>query len=325
MKRLVVLFLAAAIFAAAPVIAADPGHVKIAPNNKGDLLMFPFYYADATGTATKLTVVNTDETKSTVAKVVIKTWESSEEVLDFLIYLSPADVWTGYIADLGGAVYLVSFDDSMQTADGQWASLDNPVIEPLVIPKSGDTNWLGYVYVINAATDVDVDLAGVAPDTQKLGRAPGVAKAEIKKWYDAFNDADPTDLVAYDGDGAFIDEAKPLNILAGWMELNIGYVTPITGLNATTLADYQNTGYIPSGESTLLDVGTSLNTMADIEAALAKNHVALPYVNGFWEPGFSIHMFTFPTKGLADGLTSPYFAQVSPSPYCIKVDRRIYD
>jgi len=331
MKRFAALLIAVAVLAAAPVMAADPGHVKIAPNGKGDLLFFPFYYSDQTGIWTKLTVVNTSESNSTVAKVVIKTWALSEEVLDFLIYLSPADVWTGYIATLDdGNVYLVSYDDSMLTADGKFASLDNLVVQPLVVPKEPDGNWLGYVYVINAASDVDIDGAGVAPDTQKLGRAPGVAKADIKKWYDAFNDADPDDLVALDGDGGFIDEAKPLNILAGWMELTYGGLYNIAGLNATTLADYQNQVYIPSGESTPLDEGDSANTLADIEAALAKNYVAMPYVNGPFDLAeFTVHMFSFPTKSLFDGLPSPYFQKVydaKTNPLaCIKVDRKIYD
>ncbi|MEJ5365519.1 MAG: hypothetical protein WHS86_10480 [Desulfosoma sp.] len=322
-------FAAALMLAAAPVMAADPGHVKIAPNNKGDLLFFPFYYTDQTGIWTKLTVVNTDESHSTVAKVVIKTWALSEEVLDFLIYLSPADVWTGYIATLDdGKVYLISYDDSMLTADGQWASLDNIVMQPLVVPDAPDGNWLGYIYVINAATDVDVDGAGTDPDTQKLGRAPGVAKKDIKAWYEAFNDANPNDLTAYSGDNAFIDKAQPLNILAGWMELTYAFLYNIAGLNATTLADYQNLVYIPSGESTPLDEGDSANTLADIEAALAKNNVAMPYVNfPFDLAEVTVHMFSFPTKSLFDGLPSPYFRKVAKTNplACIRVDRKIYD
>ena len=329
MKRFAALFIAVAVLAAAPVMAQDPGHVKIAPNNKGDLLIFPFYYTDQTGIWTKFTVVNTSETNSTVAKVVIKTWMLSEETLDFLIYLSPADVWTGWLATLDdGNVYLVSYDDSMLTADGQWASLDNLVVQPLVVPVAPDGNWLGYVYVINAATDTDVDLGGI--DKQVLGRSPGVLKKDIKAWYDKFNDSTPGNLEARDGDGTLIDTAKPLNILAGWMELTYGSLYNIAGLNATTLADYQNAVYIPSGVSTSLDQGDSLNTLADIEAALAKNAVAMPYVNGPFDlDEFTVHMFSFPTKGLADGVPSPYFGQVydkNTNPLaCIKVERKIYD
>ncbi|MGQ9483862.1 MAG: hypothetical protein ACUVSA_02485, partial [Desulfosoma sp.] len=78
MKRCAALLIAVAVLAAVPVMAKDPGHVKIAPNNKGDLLIFPFYYTDNSGIWTKLTVVNTSETNSTVAKVVIKSWQSSQ-------------------------------------------------------------------------------------------------------------------------------------------------------------------------------------------------------------------------------------------------------
>ncbi|MGQ9671220.1 MAG: hypothetical protein ACUVWY_13835 [Desulfosoma sp.] len=330
MKRCAALLIAVAVLAAVPVMAQDPGHVKIAPNNKGDLLIFPFYYTDKTGIWTKLTVVNTSEDKSTVAKVVIKSWQSSQETLDFLIYLSPADVWTGWLATLDdGNVYLISYDDSMLTAKGQWASMDNLVVQPLVVPKEPDGNWLGYVYVINAATDVDMDPDNTT-DKQYLGRSPGVLKKDIKAWYDMFNDANPKDLVAKDGDGKTVDNATPLNILAGWMELTYGQLYNIAGLNATTLADYQNQVYIPSGVSTPLDQGDSRNTLADIEAALAKNAVAMPYVNGPFDlKEFTVHMFSFPTKGLYDGVPSPYFHQVYDAiknPLaCIKVERKIFD
>ncbi len=323
MKRFAALLIAAAILAAAPAMAQDPGHVKIAPNNKGDLLMFPFYYTDQTGIWTKFTVVNTDETKSTVAKVVIKTWALSEEVLDFLIYLSPADVWTGWIGTLDdGNVYLISYDDSMLTADGKWASMDNLVVQPLVVPKEPDSNGLGYVYVINAATDAN----------NFLGKAPGIAKSDIKKWYNYFDDSDLGNGITATcfEVGEKVTCGGPENILAGWMELTYGYLFNIAGLNATTFADYQNQVYIPSGVSTPLNEGDSRNTLADIEAALAKNNVAMPYVNGPLDlPEFTVHMFSFPTKSLYDGLPSPYFRQVwdeKKNPLaCIKVDRKIYD
>ncbi|MEJ5347101.1 MAG: hypothetical protein WHS46_00240 [Desulfosoma sp.] len=339
MKRLIAVLMAAALFAAVPALAQDPGHVKIAPNNIGDLLIFPFYYTDDSGIATKLTVVNTSETKSTVAKVVIKTWAKSKEVRDFLIYLSPADVWTGYIVSLGGTVYLVSFDDSMHDENGRWGSADNPVKIHLQPADKDDTNWLGYVYVINAATDTDTDGAG--DDRQRLGGAPGILKAKIYDWYYGFEDSDKTNLKNENEFSLYTgDQARPENILAGWMELTYGYLYNISGLNATTLADYQNRAYISAGDTTLLSrvfpdedgdqYGGSYarNSLSDIEAVLAKIRVAMPYVKGAFDlPEFTVHMFTFPTKDIAEGVRSPFFKpKTEKDPMaCISVDRKIYD
>ncbi len=340
MKRIIVLLIAAAVLAAAPVMAVDPKHVKIAPNNKGDLLFFPFYYTDANGIWTKLTVVNTSTTQSTVAKVVIKSFMYSEEVRDFLLYLSPADVWTGYIVQLKDGVYLYSYDDSMIDEKGKWGALDNLIAVPLVKPEGeGDSNQLGYIHVINVATD----------QGKVLGSAPGIAKADIQKWYNSILSLG-NGLVATRYKYPDVNSPKetnniPANILAGWMELTLGLYN-IAGLNATTLADFQNTKYIYPGKSTYLSINDSLqgegvagkNTLADIEAALAKNDVAMPYVNmPFQFDEFTVHMFTFPTKEYvtatetSDNITleSPYFNsfvdKFSNPEACISVTRKVYD
>jgi hypothetical protein len=82
------------------------------PNNLGDFLIAPQYYADGSFT-TDLKVVNTSLTDSVIYRVVVRDFISSEEV-DFIILLSPGDVWDAEIyqdAD-DGKTYLRSDDDS---------------------------------------------------------------------------------------------------------------------------------------------------------------------------------------------------------------------
>jgi len=127
-----VMMLATTAWAASP---AD--HVKVAPNKQGDVLIYPFYAAIEGGFETKLTVVNTSRTESTVAKLVVRSEVHSQELLDFLIYLSPSDVWTGTLkwdAAEGGPV-MYSDDDSVLSAPDTWASADQPVNQPLIDPK----------------------------------------------------------------------------------------------------------------------------------------------------------------------------------------------
>ena len=88
-------------------------HVKIAPNGEGDLMFFPWYLAASGGWQTQISVINTSACYSTVAKVVIRSHNWSDELLDFLVYLSPNDVWTGYIRYGAQGTYLYSEDDSI--------------------------------------------------------------------------------------------------------------------------------------------------------------------------------------------------------------------
>ena len=76
-----------------PAVAQNlANHVTVAPNYKGDLLIYPVYAA-LDGLDTNFTVINTSNVQSTVVKVVFRSWKNSLELLDFLIYLSPNDVF----------------------------------------------------------------------------------------------------------------------------------------------------------------------------------------------------------------------------------------
>lgn len=273
--------------------------VEYAPEGKGDVLIFPFYAAFDGGWETKLTVVNTDRTNSTVAKVVVRSPKYSGELLDFLIYLSPADVWTGtlkYDANAGGPV-LYSDDDSIladydfEKKEGLWAD-EQPVSRSLLTPnakqnlKGTDYAEMGYVYVINVAT-------------WHAGDRP-VDKDDILAEYGPFDGAGSDQIDA----GDFVD---PKNVLAGWMDFHIaGY--GVATLNATTLKDYKNLTKIVSQRETVLapvdhdfdenpldpSGGSSDTTLSEIELALGKQDIAMPYLNK--ADAFSAHMFNFPTK-----------------------------
>ncbi len=321
------LLLAAILMVAGPALADE--HVKVAPNGKGDVLIFPMYVAFPNGYNTRVTIVNTSETYSTVVKVVVRSYLASQELLDFLVFLSPADMWVGYLMfdeDLGPVLY--STDDSALTADGTWASPDNPIYQPLVATTTeGDTNQIGYLYAINVVSDVQ----------KTLGRAPGVAKSAIKTWYAGFNDECPNNLVwgqldVEDCDTVTVDEGdvyKPLNILAGWVEMNwTGY--NVAGVRATTLKDYENQVYVAGGLTTWLGVGAK-NNLADVEAALAKNWIAMPYINT--EYGLTWGLFTFPTKyayDFASGYSGPFWVKYKDdgTKYlleCVTTSRKVFD
>ena len=89
------------------------------PNNLGQALIYPYYTVnnDPAGNAfnTFISVVNTT-TDVKVVKVRFREGKASEEVLDFNLYLSPNDVWTGAIVpastDSTSSGHLVTSDVS---------------------------------------------------------------------------------------------------------------------------------------------------------------------------------------------------------------------
>jgi len=93
----------------ATTINAD--RVTLSTDGMGDFLIAPIYIAKK-DICSEVKIFNTNETSSILAKVVFREHISSHEV-DFPIFLSPGDVWTGKICQKeDGAVVLTSTDDS---------------------------------------------------------------------------------------------------------------------------------------------------------------------------------------------------------------------
>jgi hypothetical protein len=83
---------------------------KLAKDGLGDFLIAPLYEAEG-NVCTKVTVTNTNTKESILAKVVFREQIASNEV-DFPIFLSPGDVWSGTVCQRGNDVVLTSNDDS---------------------------------------------------------------------------------------------------------------------------------------------------------------------------------------------------------------------
>ncbi len=207
----------------------------------------------------------------------MRSWVNSEEVLDFLIYLSPKDMWTGFIYFDGVNVVFDSQDDSFFVTFPQ-------ALFP--VECADDSNAIGYVEAIQAVSfKADLECYdGAFPTGSTLDRtAPKVDKEAIRliyKWWSGPGDCGGND--------------QTRDITAAWMEFGI----PEFGLNsmirAVTLQDYDNVTKLSTGAATVLGTG-ALNNLCEVEAALSKDYLAKPYVNSP-DGDFSIHFFTFPTK-----------------------------
>ena len=277
MKKLVFLIMIGAFLAAggtALALDADQ-HVIQAPNSEGDLMFFPVGVA-LQGWDTKITVTNTSHNRSAVAKVIVRSAGWSKELLDFLIYLSPTDVWTGTLRQGIAGPVMFSDDDSCLSGPGVWANVVS-MNQPLQDACDNDTNEIVYVTVIEAWSSDDAE--GVAPATFPLCDldSPPVDKDCI---YDAYHNH-----FAATND-------TPFNILTGHYELSIlGALT--VGDRAEVLRDYDNNDRLLA--TTVDEIGTGAdNNLCEIEAVLSKNHLAMPYYNDATK--LALHWVTFVTK-----------------------------
>ncbi|WP_448384527.1 hypothetical protein [Desulfosoma sp.] len=265
--------LAAFIFAT-PAVA-----MNINVNNTGDALIYPLYVALDGGWSTKLTVINTSQQHSTVAKLVVRSWKNSQELLDFLLYLSPADVWTGTLKydPALGKVVMESTDDSCLVEIGVFASPTKPLYKDLApTSDTSDNGFLGYVYIINAATNPAV----TGPSL--------VAKPDIFKWYHG--------LTGGVSGAALPATVYPRNILTGYADIAWMGTASSFALKPVAVMNYNNQVWIDAGiETALAKLGQSSMGLVRLEDLLAKKTVSLPYYNSDAK-GHSFHFFTFPTK-----------------------------
>jgi len=138
-------------------VAPETQAIHLAEDGIGQVLLAPMYLAKF-GYNTKITVVNTRPDVAVKAKVIIRSQKESVEVLDFVLYLSPGDVWRGEIrANEDGQAYLYSDDDSLKavgdenTPRGSSIFADvQPVSQMLYDGKLNefDNNEVGHIEVI---------------------------------------------------------------------------------------------------------------------------------------------------------------------------------
>lgn len=86
--------------------------IEISSDDRGQLLIAPVYKA-SDGKSTEIRVVNPSKTHAVKAVVSVRSSANSLEILNFNLYLTPTDVWTGELRNNGAGVELYSEDDSI--------------------------------------------------------------------------------------------------------------------------------------------------------------------------------------------------------------------
>jgi len=241
------------------------------PGGKGDLLIYPLYIA-GDGIQTNFYVTNTSDDQSVVAKVVLRSHKYSQEVLDFLIYLSPHDVFSATISYKDGKYVLTSTDDSFCTTDGVCASETNPFEFELTEPcdgKADDSASYGYIEIIEAGS-VGTDVTGKNTD----------GSVDKKDIVDAY----------WDNFANFKTGLDAADTLTGYAEVVFpGY--DYAAYPATAIKDYGNRDQLGVTLPTTLGKHSE-TSLGDLDSLLAKNSLVVPVS----ENAIAIPVLTFPTK-----------------------------
>lgn len=298
MKKLfmltVAVFLAILVAGTANALTWDD-HVSQAPNGKGEVLIFPIY-STLDGWETKLQVINTSLNTAAVARISLHSWVFSEELIDFLVFLTPTDMWEGVIrqqeTEPGSGIlstFIHSTDPSTLRAIGlrnmpAFASEAEPFNNMLPVPHDGncgDSQHIGYAKVY---------LSWVF---QGGNVRPGMQKGDLYQWY----------LPALRGEGevplfgqspsAARAAGVNANILAGNLTMEHAVNSLTASLPATVLKNYGNRLPLDLIRPVILGLNAD-NTMGEVEAALSKDNISMPYIAD--DSTITAHAFNFPTK-----------------------------
>ena len=110
LKKKLMPSLMAAALASGVAFSGSAQAVHLAEDGIGQVLMGPIYLALDGGYTTKVAIVNTRNDAAVKAKVVLRSQVTSVEVLDFICYLTPADVCRFEIRNVNGQATFYSDD-----------------------------------------------------------------------------------------------------------------------------------------------------------------------------------------------------------------------
>lgn len=85
--------------------------ITVAQNGVGHINILP-YYSVQSGNTTLISIANTDEVNGKAVKVRFRGAQFSDDVFDFQVFLSPADVWTAAVTLDGSLARLTTGDKS---------------------------------------------------------------------------------------------------------------------------------------------------------------------------------------------------------------------
>lgn len=339
--------LSKAVALAATLGAAASAHaVNVNHDGLGQVLLYPIYTAEE-GNVTAVHVTNTTNQVKAV-KVRFVEGMNSQEVLDFNLYLSPNDVWTGGVIQTDSGAALVTSDKSCTAGalaeagqpfstilfDGTFGDLQKDSV------ISGNRTRVGHLEVIEMGVVANTVTNGGLATAATHNPATGVP-ANCEALRAAWNPGGVWAVDAADGvtapTGGLYGSATVVNVNRGtefgvevtaldnFTALAAGapsdlHVEP--GDEAPSLADAQNTASFPNGASRTFLLGIDA-----VSAALMKESIVNDYAYGAGLNAQTDLIVTFPTKSqyvntspVRSPFTAPWNRAISKSCETISVN-----
>jgi hypothetical protein len=155
-------------------IANMASAVNLNPDGLGQVLLYPYYTVNA-GQQTLLSVVNTDTVNGKAVKVRFLEGYNSREVLDFNLFLSPADVWTANVFALSdGGIGSPGVDDGAGIF-----TLDKTCIAP-TFTTTGLSNGVGFqAFLDYGFIGANSDTGPTTDDRTREGHFEMISMADI--------------------------------------------------------------------------------------------------------------------------------------------------
>jgi hypothetical protein len=299
--------------------------IQVAADHAGQVLLAPFYIVKGVGLKhgpVYIKVTNTSRTHAVKARIAFRSQMHSTEVLDFILYLSPRDVWRGRIENVNGEAYVKSEDDSVRNLPygDSFASIAGTPANVMMFDhnlKPDDNNEMGHFEIIAAYSVTGTVQTPQGPVTIKQG----ISKYDLAKIFDTDMGGvvDPNSLLGLNAascpNGAtatcMIRTDDPSTVqLRGEVSFNVlnerfSYV--MTALDAS----YDQNGnfnkvisnpFYDAPLRTSVDLGSRFNlngsdNILEIEKALAATYYSANYEYAAkGGDGNSIVFVTFPTK-----------------------------
>ncbi len=302
----------AAPFTGTALTAATATGLEFSEGGVGHQLLVPYYTAQD-GNMTVIHLVNTDTANGKAVKVRFRGASNSDDVLDFQLFLSPQDVWTGAVtAGADGRAQLVTADNTC-TVPRLVPGTAQPFITDRLNPNSDKAEQTreGYVEIFNIADIPSVKSVtfATAPSTDpvnsklytltkhKTGVAPCSSGGTDWLALEAIAITDFAASATPEADAAKVGFNTPSGGLYGdWYIINVPKTTTFSGgataLRATSTAGVSGRGnfvHFPQDNKSvtggvenfsadpLFRTGSvNLNNVAVTQAALESGNYDLP-------------------------------------------------
>jgi len=195
----------------------------------GHALILPYYTAQA-GNATVLSVVNTDPTNGKAVKVRFRGGSNSDDVLDFQVFLSPNDQWSGVVTKNAttGYAQLTTNDKSCTvpalTAGVAQSFIDGRLPSYATATEKANHTSEGYVEIFNMA-DIPVN-ANTTSLYQSILHTAGVPRNCAAS---AVQTAPLTDAANAAAAVALGFVAPTTGLFGNWTIINVAQTTTFSG------------------------------------------------------------------------------------------------